>query len=191
MRSYTDTEIHALLDSVRGGDDEAFAELVRRYMPMMTRAAESFRSESSYSEALAEAQIALHRAALAYRNDQEAVTFGLYAKICVCRRLAAYRRREQATVHFLDTVDGESLVTFEGAETALLRDEAFSTLLRRVEELASPYEYRVFLLLIVHGYTVSQTARALGRDRKSVGNARDRLFRRLRLHRELFASEDD
>lgn len=191
MRSYTDTEIPVLLDLVRSGDDDAFAELVHRYMPMMMRAAEGCRTELSFSEALAEAQIALHSAARTYRTEQDAVTFGLYAKICVLRRLSAHRRKEALAVHSLDAMDGEALAAPDELESSLLEDEAFSALLRRVESLASPYEYRVFLLLTVYGYTVSQTAKALGRDRKSVGNARDRLFRRLRLHRELFGAEDD
>lgn len=191
MHAYTDTELRALLDLVRSGDDDAFAELVHRYMPMMMRAAEGCRAALSFSEALAEAQIALHGAARTFRADQEAVTFGLYAKICVCRRLSAHCRREAPAVHSLDAMDGEILAAPDELESSLLEDEALSALLRRVETLASPYEYRVFLLLIVHGYTVSQTAKALGRDRKSVGNARDRLFRRLRLHRELFGAESD
>ena len=192
MRSYTDTEINALIRAVRDGDDEAFAELTRRYMPMMTRSAEDIcRGRLPFHEALAEAQIALHDAARTYRTEQGAVSFGLYAKICVCRRLTAAVRKEQTHTNSLDALDTDSVAAPDGIEAALLRDEAYVALQRRVRELASDYEYRVFLLLCVHGYSVSQAAEMLGRDEKSVGNARDRLFRRLRAHKEFLQGEDD
>ena len=192
MRSYTDTEINALIRAVRKGEDEAFAELTRRYMPMMTRSAEDIcHGRLSFREALAEAQIALHDAARTYRTEQGAVSFGLYAKICVFRRLTRAVRKEQTVAGSLDALATESVAAPDGIEAALLRDEAYAALLGRVKALASDYEYRVFLLLCIHGYSVSQAAEALGRDEKSVGNARDRLFRRLRAHRELLQNEDD
>ena len=143
------------------------------------------------SEALADAQIALHAAARNYRTEQDAVTFGLYAKICVCRHLASAVRKEQAKTHSLDSLDAEKVAVPDGIEASLLRDEAYSALLRRIKDLSSAYEYRVFLLLCIRGYSVSQTAKMLGKDEKSVGNARDRLFRRLRMHKELLQNEND
>lgn len=192
MRSYSDTEINALIRSVRAGDDEAFAELTRRYMPMLTRSADDVcHGVVPFREALAEAQIALHHAAQKYRTEQDGVSFGLYAKICVCRRLSSMMRKEQTVTNSLDALDADTVAVPDGIEAALLRDEAYAALLRRVCSLLSAYEYRVFLLLCVHGYSVSQTARALGRDEKSVGNARDRLFRKLRAAGEFLREEND
>lgn len=192
MRSYSDAEINELIRSVRDGDDEAFAELTKRYMPMLLRSAEDLCHEKMPSaEALAEAQIALHDAARNYRTEQDAVTFGLYAKICVCRHLASAVRKEQTKTHSLDSLDAEKVAVPDGIEASLLRDEAYSALLRRIKDLSSAYEYRVFLLLCIRGYSVSQTAKMLGKDEKSVGNARDRLFRRLRMHKELLQDEND
>ncbi|HBJ18372.1 MAG TPA: hypothetical protein DDY70_01300 [Clostridiales bacterium] len=192
MRSYSDPEINALIRSVREGSDEAFAELTRLYMPMLTASAEDIcHGKLPFAEALAEAQIALHNAALGYRTEQSGVSFGLYAKICVCRRLASAVRREQSLTNSLDTLDDEAVAVPDGIEAALLRDEAYAALLRRIRALLSAYEYRVFLLLCVHGYSVSLAAEMLGRDEKSVGNARDRLFQKLRAHKELLHEEND
>jgi DNA-directed RNA polymerase specialized sigma24 family protein len=46
-------------------------------------------------------------------------------------------------------------------------------------DLLSDYEYQV-LMLHIQGYKTSEISAAVGRDTKSVDNAKARLFRRLR-----------
>jgi DNA-directed RNA polymerase specialized sigma24 family protein len=73
-------------------------------------------------------------------------------------------------------------------ENALVRDETFGELLGKVKELASDYEYDVFLSMCVSGRSSAETAERLGKTAKSVENAKDRILRRIRGNRERFLS---
>ncbi|MGM9636766.1 MAG: sigma-70 family RNA polymerase sigma factor [Eubacteriales bacterium] len=90
-------DVTDLLCRIRGNDPTAFDTLCEVYRPlltaMVTSAHERYRSYGSEREDLSqEASLALYKAAVSYRMDQEDVTFGLYAKICVRNRMISCGR---------------------------------------------------------------------------------------------------
>lgn len=186
MEELTDKELGALIERVRAGNDESFSQLVDRYMPLINALIVSMKPRSvEYEEAFSEACISLHRAAKSYNLSQKDVTFGLFARICISRRLRAYflQNREE-----YESLDESSAVLESGCEVEdeLIAEESFRSLMSGIRALLSEYEYTV-LLYHMQGYKASQIAELMGRSVKSVENAKMRVFRRLREHKELFS----
>ncbi len=176
---------------LREGDVSVFASLVEQYEPMMRRAVQNFFSApSDRKEAYSEACVTLYAAALSFDLSQTEVTFGLYARICVLRRMGAlFAKTRRVSSELAPEVDVDRVAIPAGVENALVRDETFRELLGKVRELASAYEYEVFLSMCVNGRSAVETAERLGKSEKSVENAKDRLLRRIRQSRERFLSE--
>jgi RNA polymerase sporulation-specific sigma factor len=187
MISYKDAELSVLLSLVRERDDGAFSELVARYTPMLSKLATGFVAPGiSYDEAFSEACFALHRAAMSYDSSRSSdVTFGLYSKICVYRRLCDLVSTEKETGNLVD-LDVDSLSADSGIESRLVLRERMSEYLNKARSILSEYEYRVFLLYI-EGYTTAEIAGKLGRDAKSVDNAKARMLKHLREANSIFS----
>lgn len=173
------TDIRELVVGCRERDDAAFAELVRRYTPMMHKVISSYPDLSAIDEELfSEACVALHSAAMSYDLEQSSVTFGLYARICVQHRMVDLARAGRISSCDVDSLpgdveDGDSIVS------GLADRETFDTLMSSAKGLLTDYEYKV-LILHIQGYKTADIAKALDRTAKSVDNAKFRLFRRLR-----------
>lgn len=177
-------DIVDLISLVREGDNLAFAELIKRYTPLMNKEiGESINSGLSVGELYAEACIGLHRAAMTY-DSSKSLTFGLYAKICIYRRLIDLRRVN--TVPQSD-VDVEKLYVTPSIDSRLADAERFDTLMSRSRELLSDFEYQIFVLH-VQGYRTARIAEMLSVSSKSVDNAKNRIFRKLR---EYFSDYSD
>ena len=72
------------------------------------------------------------------------------------------------------------MVADDGAiDVSIISRETADKLISAAHEILSDYEYKV-LMLHSQGYKTAQIASALGRDAKSVDNAKNRIFRRLR-----------
>lgn len=184
MEQQPDAELSSLLAGVRAGEESAFAALCERYAPLMNAVADEFsRPFVQDSELLAEAMGALHRAAMAYTPGR-CVTFGLFARICMCREVRRYVQK--AEQHAATDLDVESVAVPCNVESRIMASEARRELLRHVRQIVSAYEYEV-LLLHMQGYTTDEIASALHRERRSVDNAKARVFKRLRENRDLFA----
>ena len=183
--------VRALLLRLREGDVAVFATLVEQYEPMMRRAVcNFFVSPSDRKEAFSEACVTLYAAALSYDLAQSEVTFGLYARICILRRMGAlFAKTRRVLSEIAPEVDVDRVAIPASVENALVRDETFSELLGKVRDLASAYEYEVFLSMCVNGRNAAETAERLGKSEKSVENAKDRLLRRIRSSRERFLSD--
>lgn len=173
------TEIRELLRRCADKDDDAFSELVLRYTPMINKEIGSFSSKSlSTDELFSEACIALHHAAMTFDTEQESVTFGLYAKICIRHKLIdaiSVTPKAETTAE----LDIEQLAVSPSIDTRLADAERFEALMVYSKRMLSDYEYKV-LILHIQGYKTSEIARTLGRESKSVDNAKNRIFRRLR-----------
>ncbi len=173
------TEICELIRRCRDKDDDAFSELVLRYTPLISKEIGSFSSSPlSADEMFAEAYVALHSAAMSFDIEQSSVTFGLYAKVCIRNRLID----AASAVKKIDTVsesDLEEVTSASSIDTRLADIERFEALMLHSKRLLSDYEYKV-LIFHVQGYKTAEIARLHGRDRKSVDNAKNRIFRRLR-----------
>jgi RNA polymerase sporulation-specific sigma factor len=131
----------------------------------------------SFDELFSEACIALHSAALKYDTEQSTVTFGLYAKICIRHRLLDLVSASSSVTE--SDIDVDSITVTPSLDSRLADAERFELLMQKSKGILSDYEYKV-LILHVQGYKTSQIAEALGREPKSVDNAKNRIFKRLR-----------
>lgn len=189
MDSVKKLDVQECLSRLRGADsaNEAFAELVAEYMPLMNkRVSASGIPEAERSEALQEASIALHAAALSYDPKRcEGVTFGLYASICISNRLTSYlrarARRGERTDEFSEL---DNLGSAVDIESSVVARDVTERVMRTARALLSEFEFRV-LCLSVEGYSVRDIAKQLSASPKSIENARYRLRRRLSESREI------
>ncbi len=168
-----------LLMLCRGRDDSAFSELLKRYTPMINKLISAyFDSPYDVAEAFSEASIVLHRAAISYDLEQNEVTFGLYAHVCVRNRLLDMLRASRLEPAVCD-VDIDTLAVSGGIEERLIMRETVSAYREAAERILSEYEYKIFLC-VLKGLKTAEIAKLLGKDAKSVDNAKSRMWRILR-----------
>ena len=175
-------ELMSLLARVRMGEDEAFSLLASRFAGMTEGLVRSFSRglcEADGSELSQEAQVALYRAAHAYK-ESEAVTFGLYARVCVRNALISYLRRRKLP-EGVSLCSLDPLLPLEGGEPVLplLEAEQLALLVAQAMKKLSQYEQSVFTLLL-EGDSPSCIAKTLGKSEKSVQNAVFRVQTKLR-----------
>lgn len=175
-----------LLCAVREGDQEAFAALLLRYCPLIDRSVERFSSglygEESREDMRQEAMAAFYDAICSYRDDQEKVEFGLYAKVCIGNRLISHLRRElkQQGLLSLDVATAERVLGADGDLLSLLiEEEEACALSKMIEDALSQYEYEVFSRY-VKGKSSAEIAQSLGKNAKSIDNAIARIRKKLK-----------
>ena len=179
MNNYDKFSVRELIIASRERDDSAFAELVKRYTPLMNKVIALLgESAMSFDDLFAEATVALHTALLRYDLDQDAVTFGLFARICIQHRLIDILRREENRPEVCD-VDVDNIISEDEPLEDIVARERTLELLSGAQKALSEYEYKV-LLLHIQGYKTAAIASMLSRSAKSVDNAKSRIFRRLR-----------
>ena len=184
---HEDKELAALIAMAREYDDEAFLELTRRYTPMINKLISGFlNSHLCYDEAFSEACFAFHRAVMSYDvGMSDNVTFGLYARICIYRRMCDLVSSTQMGVTIVDC-DVELLSSDSNIEQCIVGRERMAEYLSKARSVLSDYEYRVFLMYI-EGATTHEIAKKLGKNNKSVENAKTRMFKHLREESNLFS----
>lgn len=175
-------ELLSLLARVRNGEDEAFSALADRFCGMTEGLVRTFSSglcEADGGELAQEARLALYRAACTYKSS-ESVTFGLYARICVRNALISFlRRRALPSGVSLCNIDALLLPDVREPVGALVEAERLSELTERIKAALSPYEHRVFEMLVT-GEKTARIAEILGKSEKSVSNAIFRIQTKLR-----------
>ena len=189
MEKLNDFDPTDLLISVQDRDDAAFAELVRRYTPLINKVISGFRSNDLRAdEAFAEACVALHKAAMSYDVSRREVTFGLYARICVYRRLCDFVGKNKQDESLL-SLDADTLAVPSSVESRLVGRETMQEALAFARSVLSDYEYQV-LLYYMQGYTTSAISELLSKSAKSVDNAKARMLKHLREAKEKFPNFD-
>ena len=189
MEFLNQIELSTLILKVREQDDAAFAELVKRYTPMMNKVVSGFSSHRIRAdEAFSEACVTLHRAAMSYDLSRTEVTFGLYARICIYRRLCDLFGKEKGDDLITD-LDVDDLAVQSGIESGLVVKERMQESLAVARTVLSEYEYQVFLLYL-QGYTTASISEELSKTPKSVDNAKARMIKRLRSASADFPSFD-
>ncbi len=181
---------------VKGGDSPAFTELCDSFLPLLSSLVEEISSPvTSFDreEAMQEARLALHRAAGSYDTEQDAVSFGLYAKICIANALRSGKRR-RATRAGRDRENmlslDELLAGSSHVAAELYRDEddvsrnliglqEAEVLSGKIRSELSDFEWRVFCLY-VDGFSIRDMAETLHKTPKSVENAVWRSVSKLR-----------
>ena len=171
-------DIFDLISAFRNGDDNAFSELVRRYTPLLNKEIGIYTTGSVVpSELYTEACLGLHKAALKYDPELH-TTFGLYAKICIHRKIADFFKRKKT---IKPDYDIDKLYVNPSIDTKLASAERFDSLMSESKTILSEFEYKVFVLH-VYGYTTCRISEILSVTSKSVDNAKNRIFRKLRKH---------
>ena len=180
MELNADKSLTELILKVRAGDDAAFEALVDEYKPMLDGVIRSFSLDPR--DAFSEACMGFYRAVSSYEVGQSDVTFGLYAKICVKRCLIDMQRREgRNTASLVDgEVDVEKIAVPGGVQAMLEHREQTAYFLSVAKEALSDFEFDVYRYWML-GYKTSDIASALGVTAKTVDNAKNRMWTKLRL----------
>jgi RNA polymerase sigma factor (sigma-70 family) len=177
----------ALISQAQSGSGEAFEALFSRYRPLIESSVHSFISvETSMQEAedlMEEAKHVFLSAITSYDLSREGVEFGLYAKICIKNGLISELRRQKQR-RKLGVVslagDEESFTENDGDPASrFVEEEDFRQLYRMIRANLSELENKVWWMYVA-GATVSDIAKALGKDEKSVHNAIYRIRAKLK-----------
>ena len=162
------------------GDQEAFALLVHRMMPLIHAQVHSCRCVGTEDEDLAqEALMGLLAAVRTYRPDGGA-SFTTYATACIRHRLLSVARRYGPRADREQSLEDSPELPDPTVDPALLLmdKEELDGLLHRLRTRLTETEYRV-LLLRLGDCSYAEIATRLGVTVKSVDNAVQRMRRKL------------
>ncbi len=172
-----------LVETARRGDGSAFGELYERhrdavYRYCLARSRSATDAEDLVSEVFLRAMRSLHR----YRDEGVPFLAFLYR---VARTASIDRSRRAAPGSlFTLVVEPRSAMDVE-ADAARASDV---DLVMRALRTIKPEYREVILLRSVEGYSVEETARLLGKDRRAVSNLQ---YRGLEQLRRALGSEED
>lgn len=162
-----------LIEKAKAGNDAAKASLLDRYRPLIESLAFQYSAnlpEEEREDLTQEASIAFFRALEQY-DPERGISFGYFAKICISNRLIGYLRKKMNSPTEGAVSFEEVTLTAEDDPSKPLRDsESYEALRRRIREVLSDFEYRVWMLFFA-GQTAREIADALGKDSKSIENA--------------------
>ena len=171
-------EILDLISDFQNGDDNAFSELVERYNPLLNKEISIYiKGEIIPRELYIEACIGLQNAAKSYESGHH-TTFGLYAKKCIHNAILDFLKVDKI---IRPDCDIDKLYVNPSIDEKLASAERFDSLMGESKTILSEFEYRVFVLH-VYGYTTRRISEILSVTSKSVDNAKNRIFRKLRKH---------
>ncbi len=182
-----DPAVRELLLRAQNGSDEACRDLRARYRPLLESSIARFASSDltwqERADLLEEADRIFLSAISTFDSEQEAVDFGLYAKICLRNGLISEWRRMESRRRVLPMEDADavqaSVPTEEDPARRLIEEESFHALCDTVRAQLSDLENRVWWSYVT-GVPVAEIAQKIGRDERSVHNAIYRIRRKLR-----------
>lgn len=179
-------EIHALIERVRTGDQQAFALLLAQYRPLIEASVAKFANEEwarSHREDLRqEATLVFYNSILTYDMEQSEVDFGLYAKICIFHALISQLRwqKKQVAEQWTESADDLLFVRDSEDPTAdVLERERIQSLYSVIRQNLSALEYQVWQWYMA-GRTAKEIGAQIGKDERSVHNAIYRIRKKLR-----------
>lgn len=176
----------------KGGDSDALALLIQRYIPLVRLRAKTYcKGVLDEDDLFQEGMIALLKAIRNYRSDVPG-SFKTFAFVCVNNKLisavTAHMREKNTPMRgYLSLSEPETatdsflLVSPQenGPEQVLIRNEEAYALNRKIENLLSLFERQV-LCLYLSSYSYDEMSRQLGSSTKAVDNALQRVRRKLR-----------
>ncbi len=179
-------ELTALICRAQEGSGEAYALMLTRYRPLLESSVSRFvtadMSLQDKEDLREEAERVFLNALSTYDTEQDAVDFGLYAKICLRNGLISEWRSLTAR-HRLNVVPltPETLAQEQPEDPAdhVMEEERFRGLYRVIRDNLSELENRVWWMYVT-GIEVGEIARRLDKSEKSVHNAIYRIRRKLR-----------
>lgn len=188
-RESSKAEVNLLIRQAQGGSVDAYEELFRRYRPLIDSVVSGFvapdMSRQDAEDLFEEAKHVFLSALTSYDLGQDAVEFGLYAKICLknglISELRRQKRRKKLGVVSLsedDLAQRDVTVAYDPA-SELIEEEDFHRLYRRIRSCLSEFENSVWWMY-VSGVGTAEIAKRLGKDEKSVHNAVYRIRAKLK-----------
>ncbi len=176
-----------LIQNAKNGDQDAFTSLKVKYSPLIDACVYRYTSSDMTAQDVEdlsqEALVCFFGSVCSYDCEQN-IEFGLYAKICIENRLVSFirMRNRRNRIRPVSLESGGEAFTCEDGEDVLqllVDRERTATLVRRIKDLLSDYEDRVWWMY-VSGRTVSEIAKLVGTDSRSVTNAVYRIRRKLK-----------
>lgn len=181
-----DSSVRDLVLQAQAGSREAHLALTAKYRPLLDASVARFgaseMTDQERRDIREEAERVFLGAISSYDTEQDAVDFGLYAKICLRNGLVSEWRHLQTLRRVVSLPMEEELsadLTIPDPARELEEEERFSQLCRTVREQLSDYENKVWWQYVT-GISVSDIAEGLGRDERSVHNAIYRIRKKLR-----------
>ena len=183
-----DPALRDLLLQAQAGSREAYLALRAKYRPLLEASVARFGASEMTMQERADMREEAERVFLcaisSFDTEQESVDFGLYAKICLRNGLVSEwrhlnARRRVSAVSFDETLGEAEIIEGEDPAVRMVEDENFRQLCHTVRSHLSDFENRVWWQYVM-GVSVSDIARDLGRDERSVHNAIYRIRRKLR-----------
>ena len=169
----------------REGDQSAFALLASRYYLLLKKSAAKYSESADDSEDLfQEGLIALHDAAMTYRQDAGAA-FYTYAGVCIRNRMISALRHQRTVRNrsiaagSIDEADGVPSSPESDPLNAVIMSEELRSFYEFLRNRLSSSEGRV-LDLYLEGLSYDEIAERLGTTRKSCDNAMQRVRKKLR-----------
>lgn len=179
-----DSSVTVLILQAQEGSREAYLTLRAKYRPLLDASVARFGAAEMSAQELTdmreEAERVFLGAITTYDTEQEAVDFGLYAKICLRNGLvSAWRHINVLRRTCPEPLAEEVLPAEEDPADRLIEAERFQRLCETVRGHLSEFENRVWWQYVT-GISVADIARDLGRDERSVHNAIYRIRKKLR-----------
>ena len=185
---YTQLEDNDLVSFARKGYEDATAELLRRYIPLVRSRASVFTSlDFEYDDMCQEGMIGLYGAIRSF-DPENGAPFSAFARLCVDRMLVAVlrsssRQRKIPRNRITDLDDASRLEEKKGLsndpESAYIAKEEFDRFQQKANNELSSFEYQV-LTAFLSGYNYTEISRQLSKSEKSVDNAMQRIRRKLK-----------
>jgi RNA polymerase sigma factor (sigma-70 family) len=181
LASSTDRELASLMEAVRANDNNAWADLMRRFERMMRSVARSYRlNEADVDDVLQTVWLRLHEHLDRLRNPNAVAGWLATTTRRESLRLLQMRTREQLTddAELLESVD------LDRPDAKLLAAERNDVLQRALETLPT-HQRRLMVLLVTAPADYRQISATLDMPIGSIGPTRARSLTRLGRHREL------
>ncbi len=173
--SVSDEELAAAASS----NEEAYGELISRYLPSVRRLSGIYtRSSADRDDLVSEGILGLLNAVKTY-DPSKGASFSTYAGVCVNNRMMTALKRSARIQRREESLDELSAAGGQSPEKIIIDREALSEIFSEIAENISELERSVFERYL-SGESYSAIASALGIDRKSVDNALARVRRKLR-----------
>lgn len=176
---YKDTA-DAELIRLSTSDEEAYSELLSRYLPSVRRVAAIYlKSPADRDDLVSEGILGLMAAVRTYSQDKGA-SFSTYALVCANRRMLSALKRIRRINDSEDYSEDPKPDKSASPEKIVLDREYINEIFAEVSSSFTELEQEVLNLYLI-GESYEMIARRLKIDRKAVDNALSRVRRKLRL----------
>lgn len=173
-----------LTELVRQNNEQAFEEIVSRYIGLVAHIASKYRAESfETGDFVQEGLLSLLGASKTY-DEKRGSSFKNYAVLCIENKLKTIFRRTQNK----SSIPNESIVPIDDAENIndsssnpeqlVLDREFLNSVLKSLKTDLSQMEQKIFKLYL-NGFTYAQISQKLSVPLKSVDNAIQRARKKL------------